>query len=63
MSDDENEKLLKYVFRMFDIDGSGGIDYKEYMTVCCLLVCDNMEERLKMIFRIYDTNQDKSISR
>ena len=50
----DSDQLEKYIFQMWDIDGDGAIDYKEFMTVFYVLTSDKVEDRLKMIFKIYD---------
>jgi len=57
------KSLEKLVFRMFDTDGDGTINFKEFMTVFYLIKSDNPEDLLKMIFRLYDANGNKSINR
>jgi len=57
------KKLQKYVFRMYDTNDNGSIDFDEFMIVFYMMMCENLDERLKYIFRIYDKNQDGSISR
>jgi len=58
---ENSKKLRKYVFRMYDTDESGSIDFNEFMTVFYLSSCNKPDEKLKMIFRVFDKNQDKAI--
>jgi len=60
---ENSKKLTKYVFRMYDTDDSGSIDFNEFMTVCYLSSCNKPDEKLRMIFRVFDKNQDKSIKK
>jgi len=59
----DTEKLEKHIFRMYDSNGDGFIDFREFMLVLYILSSGTPEENLKQIFRIFDINNDKSISR
>ena len=48
---------------MYDSNGDGFIDFREFMLVLYILSSGTPEENLKQIFRIFDINNDKSISR
>jgi len=59
----DTEKLEKHIFRMYDANGDGFIDFREFMLVLYVLSSGTPEENLKQIFRIFDINNDKAISR
>jgi len=59
----DTDKLEKHIFRMYDANGDGFIDFREFMLVLYVLSSGTPEENLKQIFRIFDINNDKSISR
>lgn len=56
-------RLEKHIFRMFDKDGSGSIDFKEFMVILFIMTNGSAEDNLKQIFRIFDMDRDGRISR
>lgn len=59
----DTAKLEKHIFRMYDTNGDGCIDFREFMIVLYVLSSGTPEENLKQIFRIFDINNDGSISK
>lgn len=55
---------LKELFVLFDRDGDGTIDFREYVigvTILCRPA--NTEDVLRMAFRLFDTDEDEKITR
>jgi len=55
-------KLEKHVFRVYDTNGDGVIDFVEFMIVFHVLSEGSPEQVLRKIFRVFDVNSDGSIS-
>ena len=55
-------KLENHIFRMYDEDGDGYIDFKEFMMVLYIMSAGTPEENLGQIFRIFDKDNDGSIT-
>merc|ERR1711935_799991 len=55
-------KLESHIFRMYDKNGDGHIDFGEFMIALYVMSNGTPEENLKQIFRIFDINNDGSIS-
>ena len=55
------EKFCDHVFRTFDTDNSGHIDFKEFLMAIGITASNSGEERLKWAFRMYDINNDGGI--
>lgn len=56
------KKLEEYVYRMYDQDGDGFIDFKEFTVVVYMMSAGTPEEKLLQMFRIFDINNDGVIS-
>ena len=56
------KKLEKHIFRMYDTDGDGTIDFREFMILLYIMSSGTPEENLGQIFRIFDKNNDGSIT-
>jgi len=52
------EQFSDYVFRSFDIDHDGFIDFREFMLAIGVTSSDSAVEKLKWAFRLYDTDRD-----
>jgi len=57
------KKLEKHIFRMYDTDGDGTIDFREFMILLYIMSSGTPEENLGQIFRIFDKDNDGSITR
>jgi len=58
----DTERLGKHIFRMYDTNQDGHIDFKEFMIVLYVMSNGSPEENLKHIFRVFDINNDGAIS-
>ena len=55
-------KMEKHVFRMYDSDKNGFIDFTEFMLLFHIMSDGTPEEVLTKIFRVFDVNSDGTIS-
>ena len=55
-------KLERHIFRMYDTDNNGTIDFREFMIILYIMSSGTPEENLAQIFRIFDENNDGSIT-
>ena len=55
-------KLENHIFRMYDKDGDGWIDFKEFMMILYIMSSGTPEENLGQIFRIFDKDNDGTIT-
>lgn len=58
----DTDKLEKHIFRMYDSNADGCIDFREFMIVLYVMSSGTPEANLKQIFRVFDINNDKEIS-
>ena len=54
--------LEKHIFRIFDKDGDGSIDFKEFMVLLYIMSAGTPEQNLEQIFRIFDIDGDGTIT-
>lgn len=54
--------LSTHMFKIYDTDGNGTIDFKEFMTLYFMMSEGSPEEILSGIFRMFDDNGDGSIT-
>ena len=57
-----SKKLEQHIFRMYDSDGDGTIDFREFMVILYIMSSGTPEENLGQIFRIFDPNNDGYIT-
>ena len=57
------KKVEKHVFRIYDTNSDGFIDFREFMVVFSILSGGDPTNMLKKIFRIFDVNSDGTISK
>merc|ERR1711935_210881 len=55
-------KLEKHIWRMYDSNQDGYIDFREFMVVLYIMSNGTPEENLRQIFRVFDINNDGKIS-
>ncbi|CAF1120688.1 unnamed protein product [Rotaria sordida] len=59
--DGEGDKYCKHAFDMFDTDGNGSIDFDEFLIALSVPTQANLEDRLNVIFDMYDMSNDGHI--
>merc|ERR1711887_99557 len=55
-------KMEKHVFRVYDANNDGFIDFTEFMVIFFIMSDGTPEEVLTKIFRVFDINSDGSIT-
>ena len=55
-------KMEKHVFRVYDENGDGFVDFAEFMVIYYVMSEGTPEQVLTKIFRVFDVNSDGSIS-
>ncbi|EFC47952.1 predicted protein, partial [Naegleria gruberi] len=55
--------LGKILFRAFDKDNSGSIDYREFLATMAILSKGTIEQKLEFAFSMIDLDNDKKLSR
>jgi Ca2+-binding EF-hand superfamily protein len=58
----DTERLERHIFRMYDTNNDGHIDFREFMIVLYIMSSGSPEENLQQIFRVFDINNDGAIS-
>ena len=59
---DEAEKIENHLFRIYDPQGQGFIDFHEFMTVFMILTGDQPRSVLEKMFRIFDVKSTGTIT-
>ena len=59
----QNNALLHRLFELFDTDGDGAIDFREFITGLGSMQADAGEGRIKMCFKTYDVDDSGYISK
>ncbi|KAI0988509.1 hypothetical protein GJ496_005910 [Pomphorhynchus laevis] len=57
MSDDEDHGS-EYIFAAFDTNNDGNIDFEEFLKAISVTTRGTYNEKLEMVFRMYDLNHD-----
>merc|ERR1719474_1510324 len=55
------DQFLEQLFRIFDKDGDGSIDFKEFMIATDMTSSGDPEEKLRWAFRMYDKDASGEI--
>jgi len=55
-------KMVDHVFRIYDKNNDGVIDFVEFMVVYHIMAEGSPEEVLRQMFRVFDVNNDGSIN-
>ncbi|XP_062619520.1 frequenin-2-like [Saccostrea cucullata] len=50
------------MFRLFDDDGNGEVDFAEFVRYICLCDSEDIEERIQAAFRLYDKDNSGTIT-
>ena len=61
--DAKADNLENHIFPMYDFNNDGKIDFQEFMIVLYIMSSGTREENLGQIFRVFDSNQDGTISK
>merc|ERR1711934_288659 len=56
-------KMEKHVFRIYDSNNDGSIDFIEFILIFHIMTYGTPEQVLEKIFRVFDVNSDGSISK
>ncbi|XP_062619528.1 visinin-like protein 1 [Saccostrea cucullata] len=50
------------MFRLFDMDGNGQVDFVEFVRNICMCDSDDIEEKIEIAFALYDKDNSKTIT-
>lgn len=59
----KNDFLVKRIFDLVDTDGTGFIDFDEFLVFAAHLYSDDKRKRLEFVFRMYDLDDDGAIEK
>ena len=51
-------KFSHHIMRIFDSDGNGFLDFKEFLLAIDIATCTTEESRLDWVFKLYDVDND-----
>ena len=63
MRSDRLAQLSSHIWRVYDINEDGQIDFFEFMMVLHVMSSGSSEDNLRQLFRVFDINSDGSISK
>jgi len=58
----ESDRVGRHLWRIYDVNKDGHIDFREFMTVLFVMSSGTPEQNLQQIFRVFDINDDGKIS-
>ena len=61
-STESGAEFAEHVFRTFDINNDGHVDFQEFLLGLCLAGSKDAETKITWAFKVYDINGDGSIS-
>jgi len=59
----EDDRVTKRIFSLLDLDGSGGLNLREFVSGLSILCRSKSEEQFKFVFRVFDADDDGLISK
>jgi Ca2+-binding EF-hand superfamily protein len=54
----DGEKFSTHIMRIFDSDGNGFLDFKEFLLAIDIATCQTEESKLAWVFKLYDVDND-----
>merc|ERR1712025_642147 len=63
LPNEDAKKMEKHMFRIYDTNDDGTVDFVEFMLVFHIMSDGSPEEVLARIFRVFDVNSDGSVSK
>ena len=63
LTSEETEKVENHIFRIYDANGDGVIDFHEFMTVFKILTGDEPRSVLERMFLIFDVDNSGLITK
>lgn len=57
-SEDNGDVFANHIFRIFDKDGNGFLDFKEFLMAINVTTCNTLTEKMTWAFRLYDVDNN-----
>eukprot|EP01123_Difflugia_compressa_P002509 TRINITY_DN13239_c0_g1_i1.p1 TRINITY_DN13239_c0_g1~~TRINITY_DN13239_c0_g1_i1.p1 ORF type:complete len:195 (+),score=40.28 TRINITY_DN13239_c0_g1_i1:54-638(+) len=51
------------LFRMYDLDHNGSVNWREYLCIITKIIGGTLEEKIKLVFNAFDDNRNGSLSK